>query len=46
MKDPEQERSRLRAWLTAWGRAIEATARPSLVFYFYLLDEPNDQAAY
>jgi hypothetical protein len=46
VKDPEGERHRLRAWLTAWDRAIEATGRPSVVFYFYLLDEPNDQAAY
>ncbi|HKM79624.1 MAG TPA: hypothetical protein VJY15_01490, partial [Candidatus Acidoferrum sp.] len=45
VKDPQQER-RLRAWLAAWDRAIEATGRPSVVFYFYLRDEPNDQAAY
>jgi hypothetical protein len=45
VKDPERERRRLRAWLTAWDRAIEATGRPSVVFYFYLLDEPNDQAS-
>ncbi|MGC8643342.1 MAG: DUF4091 domain-containing protein [Isosphaeraceae bacterium] len=46
VKGPERQRGRLQAWLNAWDRAIEAVGRPSVVFYFYLRDEPNDEAAY
>lgn len=46
VKDPQREQTRLRAWLKAWDQAIDATGKPEVVFYFYLLDEPNDRAAY
>lgn len=41
VKDPEAEQEKLRAWLTAFDRAARELARPSLVFYTYLKDEPN-----
>jgi hypothetical protein len=44
--DPERERERLNAWLAAWDRAIAQLDRPEVVFYTYLLDEPNDREAY
>lgn len=45
-KDPEKERDKLHAYLRAWDRAAEELQRPGLVFYTYLLDEPNDAEAY
>jgi hypothetical protein len=46
VKDPEKERTRLHAWLACWDRAIKELNRPQVVFYTYLLDEPNDPEAY
>ncbi len=46
VKDPETERDRLRAWLAAWDRAAAELDRPNVLFYTYLLDEPNDKEAY
>ena len=46
VKDPEKERQRLHAWLACWDRAIKELDRPGVVFYIYLLDEPNDLTAY
>ena len=46
VKDPVAERDRLRAWLAAYDRAAAALDRPQVVFYTYLLDEPNDEKAY
>jgi hypothetical protein len=46
VKDPEAEREQLRAWLAAWDRAAIELGRPNVVFYTYLLDEPNDKEAY
>jgi hypothetical protein len=45
VKDPEKEREKLHAWLKAWDRAAKELERPVL-FYTYLLDEPNDLEAY
>ena len=39
------ERDRLHAWLKAWDRAAKELDRPVL-FFTYLLDEPNDEKAY
>lgn len=46
IKDPEAEREKLRAWLASWDKAFKELDRPQLVFYTYLLDEPNDLEAY
>ncbi len=46
IKDPEEERRKLHAWLAAFDRAIEEIARPEVTFYIYLRDEPNDPEAY
>ncbi|MCL4195014.1 MAG: DUF4091 domain-containing protein, partial [Thermoguttaceae bacterium] len=44
--DPERERGRLQAWLAAWDKAAEELDRPGILFYTYLIDEPNDEDAY
>jgi len=46
IKDPETERDKLRAWLASWDKAYKELNRPEIVFYTYLLDEPNDAEAY
>lgn len=51
VKDPVLERDKLHAWLAAWDRAAaelakNQTAGPQVVFYTYLIDEPNDEDAY
>jgi len=46
IKDPQKEESKLRAWLASWDAAARELNRPQVVFYTYLLDEPNDKAAY
>jgi hypothetical protein len=46
VKDPDTDRDRLRAWLAAWNKAAAELDRPNVVFYTYLLDEPNDKEAY
>ena len=46
VRDPEQERDKLHAWLAAWDRAANELDRPEVVFYIYLRDEPNDEEAY
>lgn len=46
VKDPDAERPRLLAWLAAWNRALKVLDRPDVVFFTYLLDEPNDREAY
>jgi hypothetical protein len=46
VKDPEAQREKLGAWLAAWDKAAVELDRPSVVFYNYLLDEPNDKEAY
>lgn len=45
-KDPVAEKKRLGAWLAAWDRAAAELDRPQVLFYTYLLDEPNDAKAY
>ncbi len=44
--DPERERGRLHAWLAAWDKAVAELDRPGVLFYTYLIDEPNDEDAY
>lgn len=46
IKDPEAEKDKLRAWLASWDQAHKELDRPQVVFYTYLLDEPNDEEAY
>jgi hypothetical protein len=46
VKDPVAERDRLHAWLRAYDRAYEELARPQVVFFTYLRDEPNDEEEY
>ncbi len=46
IQDPEEQRSKLHAWLSAFDRAIEELDRPEVTFYIYLRDEPNDMEAY
>jgi hypothetical protein len=41
VKDPESQRGTLRAWLAAFDRAAKELARPNVLFYTYLRDEPN-----
>ena len=43
---PRGRAAKLQAWLAAWDRAAAELDRPSVVFYTYLLDEPNDKEAY
>ena len=44
--DPQKDRRRLHAWLASWDRAAAELKRPDVLFYTYLKDEPNDEAAY
>ena len=44
--DPDFERARLLEWLKGWDTFIADLDRPDVVFYIYLLDEPNDEKAY
>ncbi len=46
VKDPRKDSKKLRAWLASWDRAAAELKRPHVVFYTYLRDEPNDEAAY
>jgi len=46
VKDPVADREKLGAWLAAWDKAAAELDRPGVVFYTYLLDEPNDKEAY
>ncbi len=46
VKDPEQQRDKLHAWLKSWDRLAEELDRPHLLFYTYIDDEPNDEEAY
>ncbi|MGB2821358.1 MAG: glycoside hydrolase domain-containing protein, partial [Phycisphaerae bacterium] len=46
VKDPRKEQKKLHAWLASWDRAAAELKRPHVVFYTYLRDEPNDEAAY
>jgi len=46
IKDPDKDREKLRAWLKGWDRAAAELGRPDIIFYTYLLDEPNDEKAY
>jgi len=46
VRDPDEEREKLHAWLAAWDRAAEELDRPEVVFFTYLRDEPNDEEAY
>ena len=46
VRDPEKDRKKLHAWLAAWDRAAAELERPGVLFYTYLKDEPNDEAAY
>jgi hypothetical protein len=41
IKDPDEQRDRLRAWLAALDRAVKELDRPQVIFYAYLKDEPN-----
>lgn len=46
IKDPDSERDRLHAWLHAYDRAWKELARPQVIFYTYLRDEPNNEEDY
>ena len=46
VKDPDIERMRLNAWLQSWDVAVEKLQRPQVLFYTYLADEPDGEAAY
>jgi len=46
VKDPDEQRDKLRAWLKSWDDAAEKLNRPNVTFYIYLKDEPNDEEAY
>jgi hypothetical protein len=46
VKDPDSQRDRLHAWLRAWDRAAHELARPQVLFYTYLRDEPNTKEEY
>jgi hypothetical protein len=46
VKDPDQEREKLRAWLKVYDWAAAQLNRPHVLFYTYLKDEPNDVEAY
>jgi len=46
VKDPEKEKGKLGAWLSAFDRLAKRLDRPQITFYTYLKDEPNDAEAY
>ncbi len=46
VQDPIAEKETLHAWLEAFDSAAERLDRPEVVFFTYLLDEPNDEEAY
>ena len=46
VKDPDQERSKLHAWLKSWDDAANRLNRPDVLFYAYLRDEPNKEEEY
>ena len=46
VKDPEQERDRLFAWLKSFDEAARELNRPQVTFFTYLKDEPNDEEEY
>ncbi len=46
VKDPEAEGKRLAAWLKSFDAAAGELGDAKVVFYTYLRDEPNDEAAY
>jgi hypothetical protein len=46
VKNPDGERAKLHAWLKAFDALAADLARPGLVFFTYLKDEPNDAEAY
>jgi hypothetical protein len=46
-KNPERrDRDKLRLWLKAIDVAVERLDRPNVLFYFYLVDEPNNWETY
>ncbi len=45
-KDPDKDRDKFRSWLKAIDVAAERLDRPNVLFYFYLVDEPNDWETY
>ncbi|MGQ9503972.1 MAG: DUF4091 domain-containing protein [Thermogutta sp.] len=46
VKSPQANLDTLQAWAKAWDRAIDAINRPHVVYFIYLMDEPNDPEAY
>ena len=46
IKDPDQQRDKLRDWLAAWDRAAKELDRPQVTLFTYLIDEPNEEEAY
>ena len=46
VKDPVAERAKLHAWLRAWDVAAAELARPHVLFFTYLKDEPNKEEEY
>ncbi len=46
VKDPDKERQKLHAWLGSFDRLAAALARPHVVFFTYLRDEPNKEEEY
>jgi hypothetical protein len=46
IQDPSGSQDEIKARLKAFDLAARHLNRPNLVFYIYLLDEPNDRAAY
>ncbi|HUW57194.1 MAG TPA: DUF4091 domain-containing protein [Planctomycetota bacterium] len=44
--DPEKDRAGIEAWLKCLDRAAKELDRPGVLFYIYLIDEPNDAEAY
>ena len=45
-KDPDKDRDKFRSWLKAIDVVAERLDRPNVLFYFYLVDEPNDWETY
>jgi hypothetical protein len=46
VKDPQAEKDKLQAWLKSFDAAAAELKKPDLVFFIYLIDEPNDAKAY
>ena len=44
--DPEKDRAGIESWMKSFDRAAKELNRPGVLFYIYVMDEPNNEKAY